>query len=187
MSIFCIYRKIYIFNSVNKDISVSHCYQPNYEHSGVQGSRQWMYPAVVVDILPHLKSGDSYGAHSSARLLWIASAGSCFVEAATRCPRAKILIAPTTSAFSSKSHCTQANSACVLRLSAWICPQAGHVRLVLCDGTAMSQPPALKGKVWRAPDQIITLFISYPLYDHSKHDWQQHPIGIKDKWIFYYE
>ena len=69
-----------------------------------------------IDILAALKDGDSYGAQAaSAR---VASAGSCFIErsdstgspqAKTRCPRARILIAPTTSAFSSKPQSTHSN------------------------------------------------------------------------------
>ena len=45
------------------------------------------------------------------------------------------------SALSAKPHSTHANRACVLRLSALMWPQHGHVRLVYCGGTATSHPP----------------------------------------------
>ncbi|WP_346380178.1 hypothetical protein, partial [Acidithiobacillus sp.] len=62
-------------------------------------------------------------------------------QANRACPALKTLIAPTTSAFSSKPHSMHSNRAWVLRFSAETCPQHRQVRLVFRGGTAMSQPP----------------------------------------------
>jgi hypothetical protein len=59
-----------------------------------------------------------------------------------RIPPLGPLIAPTRSAWSAKSHLTQAKTACDLRLSLEIWPQDGHVREVFWGGTARNRPPA---------------------------------------------
>ncbi len=71
---------------------------------------KWVQPKTdLIDLLPCLKAGDSYRARS-------ASVGSCcrrvisFAWQANRAsPALKILIAPTTSAFSSNPHLTHKN------------------------------------------------------------------------------
>src|SRR6204780_4185441 len=90
----------------------------------------------------------------------VVSAGSCFdgrpdctipPQAITACPAAKMLSAPTVSAWSECPHATQANSACVLRLSFDTWPQHGHVRLVFLGSTATKYPPrhAVLYSSWR--------------------------------------
>src|SRR5690625_566944 len=105
---------------------------------------------IQFDILPGLKAGDSYGAQGRLNaapesLRWVPAAGdptaSLTSQANRACPALSTLIAPTTSAFSSKPHSTHANRACVCRLSADTWPQHGQERLVFCGGTATSQPP----------------------------------------------
>src|SRR5690625_1950033 len=108
-----------------------------------------LYP-YTFDILPGLKAGDSYGAQGRLNaapesLRWVPAAGGITApltsQANRACPALKTLIAPTTSAFSSKPHSTHKNCACVFRLSAETWPQHGQVRLVFCGGTATSHPP----------------------------------------------
>src|SRR5574343_1495367 len=114
----------------------------------------------VIDILPRLKTGDSYGAqarHCAApeSLRWVPAAGGMTApltsQANRACPALSILIAPTTSAFSSKPHSTHSNLACICRLSFDTWPQLGQVRLVFCGGTAMRCPPlhASLSSSWR--------------------------------------
>src|SRR5690625_3411026 len=104
----------------------------------------------IVDILPGLKAGDSYGAQGRLNaapesLRWVPAAGeptaSLPSQAHRPCPARITLMAPTTSAFSSRPHSTHAKRACVCRLSAATWPQHGQERLVFCGGTATSQPP----------------------------------------------
>ena len=58
-------------------------------------------------------------------------------QANRACPALSTLIAPTTSAFSSKPHATHANLACVWRFATDTWPQHGHLRLVFCGGMAL--------------------------------------------------
>src|SRR6267378_6619956 len=104
-----------------------------------------------IDILPGLKSGDSYGLHAYA---WIPSVGSCH-DALTACegceqaseanPASRIFTALMKSALADSPHWTHANLACVLRLSADTRPHppkdTGQVRLVFCGGTGYNRPP----------------------------------------------
>ena len=103
------------------------------------------------DILPGLKSGDSYGLHAYA---WIPSVGSCH-DALTACegceqaseadPASRIFTVLMKSALADSPHWTHANLACVLRLSADTRPHppkdTGQVRLVFCGGTGYNRPP----------------------------------------------
>src|SRR5882762_10634947 len=104
-----------------------------------------------VDILPGLKSGDSYGLHAYA---WIPSVGSCH-DALTACegceqaseanPASRIFTALMKSALADSPHWTHSNLACVLRLSADTRPHppkdTEQVRLVFCGGTGYNRPP----------------------------------------------
>jgi len=108
------------------------------------------YYSTFLDILPGMNAGDSYGAqarHGAAPELLrrvpaaVGIAAPLTSQANRACPALRTLIAPTTSAFSSKPHPTHSNLACVRRFSADTCPQHGQVRLVYCGGTATSQPP----------------------------------------------
>jgi hypothetical protein len=113
----------------------------------------------LLDILLCLKAEDSYGAtHEQAHAG--ASEGSCFTEAGftrvlrlepepsssqanTRCPRARILIAPTTSALLLYPQATHSKCAWVRRFSGDTHVQTGQVRLVFCGGTTTRKPPLL--------------------------------------------
>ena len=122
--------------------------------AGVSGSnpgRPTKLPRVI-DILSHLglrpplarEGGRFLRRYAREASGIVASVGSCFAEAGCvvvlrlrpepsspqadkRCPRSKILIAPTTSALAICPHSTHRNWACVLRFSAATWPQHGHV------------------------------------------------------------
>lgn len=76
----------------------------------------------LVDILPDLKAGGSYGTLERHRIVpdslrWVPAADGItapFTSQARRaCPALQTLIAPTTTALSSKPHATHSNRACV--------------------------------------------------------------------------
>src|SRR2546430_2572476 len=103
------------------------------------------------DILHSLKGEDSYGSHAYAR---IPSVGACHdgLTSAEDCeqankasPASLHFTAATKSALAVKPHWTHENFSCVLRFSAVTVPPPGHLRLVLCGGTASSNPPRTRG------------------------------------------
>src|SRR5690625_4585591 len=77
--------------------------------------------SLYIDILPGLKAGDSYGAQGRLNaapesLRWVPAAGdptaSLTSQANRACPALSTLIAPTTSAFSSKPHSKIGRASC---------------------------------------------------------------------------
>jgi hypothetical protein len=55
-----------------------------------------------------------------------------------------MFIAPTQSASAEKPHSTHTNFVCVLRFSAAVCWQCGHLRLVFWGGTGTRKPFELR-------------------------------------------
>jgi hypothetical protein len=103
-----------------------------------------------IDILPSLKDPQRKGIPTRALMRpfrWVPSADGFARRSLRRRsgripPLVRTLIALTRSAWSAKSHLTQAKTACDLRLSVEIWPQDGHVREVFWGGTARNRPPS---------------------------------------------
>ena len=69
------------------------------------------------------------------------TSGEVSPQANKASPASLMFMAATQSALAENPHSTQANCACLLRLSPEVCPHSRHWRLVLIGGTATSMPP----------------------------------------------